>query len=245
MNAPICTSKKILNSETTLNEVKRWFKHCKNYEDFIREKYENADEIIKVLEEEGENISLSNFNILEMGKESNPQKVMDHFLLNSSDIDIDYGGDKLAVDKMIADFRRSLLTATVFNPKTNRSVNLSLLPSNPLFANLLNEKVYNYKSELANKIFALVNSDTKCTFESPEQFVNTINIALMEFANYIGDITTDTYKDARDAYTILKNFDILLKKEAPFIGIKDKYTSLTEGHDKYTYVGPTSETFTT
>lgn len=245
MNAPICTSKKILNSDGTLAEIKRWFKYRKNYEDLIREKYENADEIIKVLEEEGENISLSNFNILETGKESNPQKVMDHFLQSSGNVDIDYGGDKLAVDKMIEDFRRSLLIATVFNPSTNRSVDLSLLPNNPLFADAINEKVYNYKTDLVNKIFNLVNPGAKCTFESPEQFVNTVNVALMEFGNYNGDTTTTAYKDARDAYTVLKNFDNLLKQEAPFIKTKDKYTNLTEGRDKYIYVGPTSETFKT
>lgn len=245
MNAPICTSKKILNNEGTFAEVKRWFKYRKNYEELIREKYENADEIIRVLEEEGENISLSNFNILKTGKTADPQKVMDHFLQSSDNVDIDYGGDKLAMDKMIEDFRRSLLTATVFNPITNRSIDLSLAPSNPIFVDTINERVYDYKTQLVNKILNLVNPGATCTFESPEQFVNTVNIALMEFGNYNGDITTKAYKDARDAYTVLKNFDTLLKREAPFIRTKDKYTNLTEGRDKYVYVGPTSETFKT
>ena len=43
-----------------------------------------------------------------------------------------------------------------------------------------------------------------------------MNEALAAYSNYKGDINSDEYRDARDAYSILKNFDSLLEREEPF-----------------------------
>ena len=240
-----CISKQILNDESGLRRIKRWINHRPDWEQQIRDNYENAEDIIKILKSKGENISLADLSINSNPKQQEQIKSVNQFAVKDISIDVNYGGDKAALDRMIRNFRNRILNSAIYNMSKRMMINTNLKPKNSEFSNVLNRNIYDYKIELVNTIWNLVEKGRKTVFESPYVFINEMNEALAAYSNYKGDINSNEYLAARDAYSILKNFDSLLEQQASFIKVDKKYTSINEAYDKYMYVGANTDMFKT
>ena len=211
----------------------------------VRDNFEYADDIIAIFEKEGDNVSLSSFDEYTGFPKSNPRKMVNQFFSQDQTVTINYNGDKGAINRMYSGFRRKMVTLSIFDFDKDMPIRLSKKPKNPAFNDYLNEGIYNYKTDLINNIWKLVDTSRKTVFESPEQFATEQAEALTEYGNYTGSKSSQLYLDARDAFSILKNFDILLKNEAPFIGVKEMYANRYEAGDKYTYEGANTDLFST
>lgn len=240
-----CISKQILNDESGLRRIKRWINHRPDWEQQIRDNYENAEDIIRILKSKGENISLADLSINNTPKQQEQVKSVNQFAVKDVSIDVNYGGDKAALDRMIRNFRNKILNSSVYNMAKGSMVNANLKLRNSEFSNVLNKNIYDYKIELVNTIWNLVQKGRKTVFESPYVFINEMNEALTAYDNYKGDINSGEYQAARDAYSILKNFDSLLEQQASFIKVNKKYTSINEAYDKYIYEGANTDMFKT
>lgn len=240
-----CISKQILNDESGLRRIKRWINHRPDWEQQIRDTYENAEDIIRILKSKGENISLADLSINDSPKQQEQIKSVNQFAVKDVSIDVNYGGDKAALDRMIRNFRNRILNSSIYNMSTRTMIKANLKVAGSEFSNVLNRNIYNYKVELVNTIWNLVNKGKKTVFESPYVFINEMNEALAAYSNYKGDINSDEYRAARDAYSILKNFDSLLEQQASFIKVNKKYSSINEAYDKYVYEGANTDMFKT
>ena len=240
-----CISKQILNDESGLRRIKRWINHRPDWEQQIRDNYENAEDIIRILKSKGENISLADLSINDNPKQQEQIKSVNQFAVKDVSIDVNYGGDKAALDRMIRNFRNRILNSSIYNMSTRTMIKANLKVAGSEFSNVLNRNIYNYKVELVNTIWNLVNKGKKTVFESPYVFINEMNEALAAYSNYKGDINSDEYRAARDAYSILKNFDSLLEQQASFIKVNKKYSSINEAYDKYVYEGANTDMFKT
>ena len=240
-----CNSKNFLNTEEQLKDIRWWREVEPDWKKMVRDNFEYADDIIAIFEKEGDNVSLSSFDVHTGFPKSNPRKMVNQFFGQDQTVTINYNGDKGAINRMYSGFRRKMVTLSIFDFDKDMPVRLSKKPKNPAFSDYLNEGIYNYKTDLINTIWKLVDTSRKTTFESPEQFANEQAEALTEYGNYTGSKNSQLYLDARDAFSILKNFDILLKNEAPFIGVKEIYTNRYEAGDKYTYEGANTDLFST
>ena len=240
-----CRSKNFLNTEEQLDDIRWWREVEPDWKKMVRDNFEYADDIIAIFEKEGDNVSLSSFDVHTGFPRSNPRKMVNQFFSQDQTVTINYNGDKGAINRMYSGFRRKMVTLSIFDFDKDMPIRLSKKPKNPAFNDYLNEGIYNYKTDLINNIWKLVDTSRKTVFESPEQFANEQAEALTDFENYTGSKSSQLYLDARDAFSILKNFDILLKNEAPFIGVKEMYANRYEAGDKYTYEGANTDLFST
>lgn len=240
-----CESKNLLRTEEQLEDIRWWREVEPDWKKMVRDNFEHADNIIAIFEKEGDNVSLSSFGIHTGAPNSNPRKMVNQFFSQDQTVTINYNGDKGAIDRMFNGFRRKMVELSIFDFAEDTPVDLSWETTNPAFNDYLNEGIYNYKTDLINAIWKLVDTSRKTVFESPEQFANEQAEALTDFENYTGSKSSQLYLDARDAFSILKNFDILLKNEAPFIGVKEMYANRYEAGDKYTYEGANTDLFST
>jgi len=186
------------------------------------------------------------FNTASDAKLAETKRALTTFIIPDAAVEINYGGDRSAVQNMLSSFKKRMITMSMFD--RNGRVYPNKQSSNPdLFSNALNENIYNYKQELVNQIFKLVSPGElgAQNYTSHEVFLNYLQLALSRFSEYNGETTSQTYKDARDAFSILKNFDALIKQETPFIGVSKKYNALNEGKDKYEYQGAQTDLFST
>lgn len=240
-----CNSKNFLNTEEQLKDIRWWREVEPDWKKMVRDTFEYADNIIAIFEKEGDNVSLSSFDEYTGFPKSNPRKMVNQFFGQDQTVTINYNGDKGAIDRMMGGFRKKMVTLSIFDFDKDIPVRLSKKPKNPAFKDYLNEGIYNYKTDLINDIWKLVDTSRKTTFESPEQFANEQAEALTEYENYTGSKSSQLYLDARDAFSILRNFDILLKNEAPFIAAREMYANRYEAGDKYTYEGANTDLFST
>ena len=240
-----CESKNLLRTEEQLEDIRWWREVEPDWKKMVRDNFEHADNIIAIFEKEGDNISLSSFGIHTGAPNSNPRKMVNQFFGQDQTVTVNYNGDKGAIDRMFNGFRRKMVELSIFDFVEDTPVDLSWETTNPAFNDYLNEGIYNYKTDLINTIWKLVDTSRKTVFESPEQFANEQAEALTDFGNYTGSKNSQLYLDARDAFSILRNFDILLKNEAPFIGVKEIYANRYEAGDKYTYEGANTDLFST
>lgn len=240
-----CESKNLLRTEEQLEDIRWWREVEPDWKKMVRDNFEYADDIIAIFEREGDNVSLSSFDIHTGAPNSNTRKMVNQFFGQDQTVTINYNGDKGAIDRMLGGFRRKMVELSIFDFAENTPVDLSWETTNPAFNDYLNEGIYNYKTDLINAIWKLVDTSRRTTFESPEQFANEQAEALTDFGNYTGSKNSQLYLDARDAFSILRNFDKLLKTEAPFIGVKEMYANRYEAGDKYTYEGANTDLFST
>lgn len=240
-----CESKNLLRTEEQLEDIRWWREVEPDWKKMVRDNFEYADNIIAIFEKEGDSVSLSSFGIHTGAPNSNPRKMVNQFFDQDQTVTINYNGDKGAIDRMFNGFRRKMVELSIFDFAEDIPVDLSWETTNPAFNDYLNEGIYNYKTDLINAIWKLVDTSRKTVFESPEQFANEQAEALTDFENYTGSKSSQLYLDARDAFSILKNFDMLLKNETPFIGVKEMYANRYEAGDKYTYEGANTDLFST
>lgn len=230
--------------------IKSWRAFKPNWQELIKAKFEYADDIIATIEGAGEGwntLSLDSFNNLEKSNTAEPIKTQNQFFVPDDNVIINYNGDSAAVTKMLNDFRKAMVKASIFNSETGHMVKPAFKAKDEVYSNALNENIYKYKQALIGKLLDYLNlgiSIKDVNFTSPEVLVNLENIAIAEFSNIVDNKEDNKYLEARDAYTVLKNFDNLIKRECPFIGIKPKYSKGREGFDKYTYEGVNTEMFT-
>lgn len=249
MTGNVCKLGKKLD-KAGLALIKSWRLSKSNWQELVRIKFEYADDIIATIEEAGEgwkSLSLDSFNNLDGSKASNPIKTQNQFFVSDDNVSINYNGDRAAVTKMMNDFRKSMVKASMYNVDTGHMIKPMFKPKNEVYANALNENIYEYKKRLIATILDYLHlgiSANDVNFTSPEVIVNLENLVIAEFSNTSDNLEDAKYLEARDAYTILKNFDNLIKRECPYIGIKPKYSNNKEGFDKYTYEGVNTEMFT-
>lgn len=240
-----CISKQILNDEKGLKRVLRWAKHFDDWENQIRENYENADDIINLINSKGENITLADLSIKKTPVTEKQIPTTNQFAKKDTFLDINYDGDSYLLKKMFRDFKRKMLEVSIFNINENKIVNANSKKLNSPFSNTLNENIYAYKTSLVNQIWKLVSPGKNTIFTAPSEFVTIMNEAIAAFDNYKGDRTSQIFLNARDAYTILKNFDALLVDKASYIKVNPKYKSINEAYDKYEYKGANIDMFKT
>lgn len=240
-----CISKQILNDEKDLKRVLRWAKHFDDWENQIRENYENADDIINLINSKGENITLADLSIKKAPVIEKQIPTTNQFAKKDTFLDINYDGDSYLLKKMFRDFKRKMLEVSIFNINENRIVNANAKKLNSPFSNTLNENIYAYKTSLVNQIWKLVSPGKNTIFTAPSEFVAIMNEAIAAFDGYKGDKTSQIFLNARDAYTILKNFDALLADKASYIKVNPKYKNINEAYDKYEYKGANVDMFKT
>ena len=105
-----CISKQILNDESGLRRIKRWINHMPDWEQQIRDTYENAEDIIRILKSKGDSISLADLSINDSPKQQEQIKSVNQFAVKDVSIDVNYGGDKAALDRMIRNFRNRIIS---------------------------------------------------------------------------------------------------------------------------------------
>ena len=93
---------------------------------------------------------------------------------------------------MIRNFRNRILNSSIYNMSTGTMIKANLKVAGSEFSNVLNRNIYNYKVELVNTIWNLVNKGKKTVFESPYVFINEMNEALAAYSNYKGDINDES-----------------------------------------------------
>ncbi len=240
-----CVSKHILNDEKGLRTVLRWAKYRDDWEDKIRNEFENADDIINLINSKGENITLADLSIKKAPVKEKQIPTVNQFAKKDTFLDINYDGDSYLLKKMFRDFKRKMLEVSIFNINENRIVYANVKSTNSSFSNILNENIYTYKTSLVNKIWNLVSPGKYTTFTAASEFISIMNEAIAAFDNYKGGRTSQAFLDARDAYTILKNFDALLENQASYIKVNPKYKNINEAGDKYEYKGANIDMFKT
>ena len=119
----------------------------------VRDNFEYADNIIAIFEKEGDNVSLSSFDVHTGFPRSNPRKMVNQFFSQDQTVTINYNGDKGAIDRMMGGFRKKMVTLSIFDFDKDMPVRLSKKPKNPAFNDYLNEGIYNYKTDLINTIW--------------------------------------------------------------------------------------------
>ena len=121
-----CISKQILNDESGLRRIKRWINHMPDWEQQIRDTYENAEDIIRILKSKGDNISLADLSINDNPKQQEQIKSVNQFAVKDVSIDVNYGGDKAALDRMIRNFRNRILNSSIYNMSTGIIIKANL-----------------------------------------------------------------------------------------------------------------------
>ena len=105
----------------------------------VRDNFEYADDIIAIFEKEGDNVSLSSFDVHTGFPKSNPRKMVNQFFGQDQTVTINYNGDKGAINRMYSGFRRKMVTLSIFDFDKDMPIRLSKKPKNPAFNDYLNE----------------------------------------------------------------------------------------------------------
>ena len=58
-----CRSKNFLNTEEQLDDIRWWREVEPDWKKMVRDNFEYADDIIAIFEKEGDNVSLSSFDV--------------------------------------------------------------------------------------------------------------------------------------------------------------------------------------
>lgn len=215
-----------------------------DYENWVSENFSTlafaVNGLIKSIQASGRNEILPD-DLIDIQTEED-QILNSEFIGEDDVIDTNYNGDRVAISRMYRTFTDAIIGLSIFDRNTNKNANPNQ-KSNKGFENLLNEKIFDFKDSLIRKIAILTGISFTPGFDNAIDFEKKINKALAAFISMrnSGTLTermlqSKVYKEALDAFTILKNFDKLIKKVTPFVGIKAGL-EFGQNPNKYEFVG--------
>lgn len=236
-----------------LNQINGRLKRPEDYKPWVEKKFpQMATEIINLVEKirsEGRNEILPDDLNRDIPTKVAPVQQIKDYTKPDDIVEINYNGDKNGIDRMYTKFSDAIIAISIFDKATGKPA----MPNRASrdFENMLNQKMFEFKESLIKTIAAFTGFEYTPGFISEIATDIAIQSALASFyaKQSSGNLTfTDekeqqTYYDALDAYTILKNFDKLLKQVTPFIKIKDGFENV-EAKNRYEFVGGKTDLWT-
>ena len=198
-----------------------------NFENFVKSEFPSmAKDILEVVEKiksEGRNEILPE----DLSKFVTPEDLIlkNEFAVEDDNVETNYNGNQSGVIRMYRKFTDAMISFTIYDKVKAKTA--TPLAKSDTFENMLNEKIFGFKESLIEAICKFTGVPFIPGFGSTIDFEKKINNALGAFATKQNSgtltdaqIDSDEYRNALDAYTILKNFDKLLKQKTPFIAVK-------------------------
>lgn len=147
------------------------------------------------------------------------------------------GGD-IAYNRLLKDFKNKVISLLIFDKDSQKGVvNPNVTTSSGL--SLINERLYNYKMELAKELADYLGTDSS--------WIGNTNLSDREFTkkmwSIIGqfelkkNIKAPDWNQHYGTYVLFKNFDKLINDLFDFIKIKKGYDEDIKGIDMYDYTG--------
>lgn len=218
-----------------------------NFANFVRSEFASmAEDILEVVEKiksEGRNEILPE----DLTKFVTPEDLIlkNEFAVEDDIIEINYNGNESGIIRMYRKFTDAMIAIAIYDKDKAKSA--TPLARSDTFENMLNEKIFGFKESLIEAICKFTGVPFIPGFNSTIDFEKKINRVLGSFANKqdSGTLTdeqmnSNEYRNALDAYTILKNFDKLLKQKTPFIAVKPGFER-SQVMNRYVFKGATTK----
>lgn len=236
-----------------LNQINGRLKRPEDYKPWVEKKFpQMASEIINLVEKirsEGRNEILPEDLNRDIPTKVAPTQQIKDYTQPDDIVEINYNGDKNGIDRMYTKFSDAIIAISIFDKKTGKPA----MPNRASrdFENALNQKMFEFKESLIKAISDFTGFEYTPGFVSEIATDIAIQSALASFYAkqssgnlvFTNEEEQQKYYDALDAYTILKNFDKLLRQVTPFVKIKDGYENV-EAKNRYEFVGGKTNVWT-
>ena len=222
--------------------------HPEAVEDYINTTYEpkTANKILEAIKrgEFDENWGVTKAPIIEnpkdgkrlesdtiFSKPNTSQSVRSYFEGNQT------GGD-IAYNRVLKNFKNKVISLLIFNKDSKEGVQD---PNNPTSSglSLINERLYNYKMELAKELSDYLGLDGSWignTNLSDQEFTKNLWITLNRF-ELAKNTNQSNWSTHFESYVLLKNFDKLIKDLFDFVHIKKGFDEDIKSINMYDYTG--------
>ena len=229
-------------------------KRPEDYTAWVKTKFpQMATEIINLVEKiksEGRNEILPEDLVSDVPTEVKPVQQINDFTKPDEIIESNYNGDRNGIERMYTRFSNAIIALAIYDKTTGKPANPNRASRE--FENMLNQKMFEFKESLIADIAKFTGIEYTPGFVSERGFEIAIQNAIGAFHNKItgGNLTfkdkteEQTYFNALDAYTILKNFDKLLAQTTPFVKVKNGFEHV-EAKNRYEFAGARTEIWTT